>query len=80
MTDDGPGIENVDQAMRPGFSTAPDWVRELGFGAGMGLHNIKTCADRMRLDSTVGVGTRLEVEILVGGKREVIRDHATVTA
>ncbi len=80
MTDDGPGIENVDQAMRPGFSTAPDWVRELGFGAGMGLHNIKTCADRMRLDSTVGVGTRLEIEILVGGKREVIRDHATVTA
>jgi len=80
VTDDGPGIENVDQAMRPGFSTAPDWVRELGFGAGMGLHNIKTCADRMRLDSTVGVGTHLEVEILVGGKREVIRDHATVTA
>ena len=80
VTDDGPGIENVDQAMRPGFSTAPDWVRELGFGAGMGLYNIKTCADRMRLDSTVGVGTRLEVEILVGGKREVIRDHATVTA
>ena len=68
VTDDGPGIENVDQAMRPGFSTAPDWVRELGFGAGMGLHNIKTCADRMRLDSTVGVGTRLAVEILVGGQ------------
>lgn len=70
VTDDGPGIKNIDQAMRPGFSTAPEWVRELGFGAGMGLHNIKTCADRMHIDSSLGVGTRLEVDILSGDGRE----------
>ncbi len=58
--DRGPGIEDVERAMQPGFSTAPDWIRELGFGAGMGLNNIKTCADEMRLESQVGVGTRLE--------------------
>lgn len=59
--DSGPGIPDVEQAMQPGFSTAPDWIRELGFGAGMGLSNIKSCADRMSLTSTVGVGTRLEI-------------------
>ena len=65
VADDGPGIPDIEQAMHPGFSTAPDWVRELGFGAGMGLHNIRTCADRMDLTSVVGNGTRLEVDILV---------------
>ncbi len=60
-TDTGPGIADVAQAMQPGFSTAPDWIRELGFGAGMGLSNIKACADSMKLDSQVGVGTRLEL-------------------
>ena len=48
---------------QPGFSTAPEWVREMGFGAGMGLPNIKACADVMRLESTVGVGTHLEIII-----------------
>ena len=65
MEDDGPGIPDIEQAMQPGFSTAPDWVRELGFGAGMGLQNIKSCADRMNLESTVGKGTRLELDILL---------------
>jgi CBS domain-containing protein/anti-sigma regulatory factor (Ser/Thr protein kinase) len=59
--DHGPGIPNVDQAMSPGFSTAPNWIRELGFGAGMGLMNIKRCSDSMRLESTLGKGTRLEI-------------------
>lgn len=59
--DDGPGIPDIEQAMQPGFSTAPDWIRDLGFGAGMGLLNIKRCSDQMMLDSQVGVGTRLEV-------------------
>ncbi len=59
--DTGPGIEDVEQALQPGYSTAPDWIRELGFGAGMGLNNIKACADEMNLQSTVGVGTRLEM-------------------
>ena len=49
--------------MQPGFSTAPAWVQEMGFGAGMGLPNIQACSDKMHLDSTVGVGTRLEVVI-----------------
>ncbi len=59
--DEGPGIADVEQAMQPGFSTAPDWIRELGFGAGMGLSNIRACADQVSLTSTVGVGTRLEI-------------------
>jgi anti-sigma regulatory factor (Ser/Thr protein kinase) len=61
--DKGPGIADIEQAMLPGFSTAPDWVREMGFGAGMGLPNIKSCADRMDLKSTVGVGTHLTILI-----------------
>lgn len=61
--DHGPGIPDIQKALQPGFSTAPDWIRELGFGAGMGLNNIKACSDEMRLDSKVGVGTRLEVII-----------------
>jgi CBS domain-containing protein/anti-sigma regulatory factor (Ser/Thr protein kinase) len=63
VTDDGPGIPDVDQAMSPGFSTAPNWIRELGFGAGMGLSNIKKCADSMKLESEVNVGTKLEIII-----------------
>lgn len=62
--DAGPGIADVDQAMQPGYSTAPNWIRELGFGAGMGLFNIKRCADRMELSSTPGVVTRLEAIFL----------------
>lgn len=63
VTDEGPGIPDIEQAMQPGFSTAPDWIRELGFGAGMGLSNIKNCADKMRLNSKVGKGTHLEVVV-----------------
>jgi CBS domain-containing protein/anti-sigma regulatory factor (Ser/Thr protein kinase) len=61
--DDGPGIEDIDLAMTPGYSTAPDEIRELGFGAGMGLKNIHRCVDDMYLDSTPGRGTRLEMRI-----------------
>lgn len=57
--DTGPGIEDVEKAMQPGFSTAPDWIRELGFGAGMGLYNIRNCTDEMRLTSEMGIGTKL---------------------
>jgi CBS domain-containing protein/anti-sigma regulatory factor (Ser/Thr protein kinase) len=59
--DHGPGIQDVNQAMSAGFSTAPNWIRELGFGAGMGLTNIRKCADQMDLKSTLGVGTQLDV-------------------
>ena len=63
--DDGPGIPDVDQALTPGYSTAADWVRELGFGTGMGLCNIQRCADQMTLESDVGTGTHLEARIEV---------------
>ncbi len=74
VKDHGPGIPDIGQAMQPGFSTAPDWVRELGFGAGMGLINIHKCGDRMRLSSTPGKGTRLEVDIFLERRSESQRD------
>lgn len=57
--DEGPGIPDIEMAMRDGYSTAPQHVREMGFGAGMGLPNIKRCSDELEIVSTVGVGTRL---------------------
>jgi CBS domain-containing protein/anti-sigma regulatory factor (Ser/Thr protein kinase) len=59
-SDTGPGIPDIEKAMQPGFSTAPEWVRELGFGAGMGLSNIKKCSDKMTLTSQVGKGTEVK--------------------
>lgn len=61
--DEGPGIADVEMAMREGYSTAPDHVRELGFGAGMGLPNIKRNADALHIDSVVGKGTELRAII-----------------
>jgi len=61
ITDDGPGIQDVELAMRPGFSTAPPSIREMGFGAGMGLTNIQNCADEMTLESEMGTGTHLQI-------------------
>lgn len=60
VVDHGPGIPDIELAMQPGYSTAPDFIRELGFGAGMGLRNIKNCTDEMNLESCVGKGTTLE--------------------
>ncbi len=57
--DKGPGIPDIEKAMQPGYSTAPEWVRELGFGAGMGLVNIQKCSDEMELKSSVPDGTHL---------------------
>jgi anti-sigma regulatory factor (Ser/Thr protein kinase) len=68
VTDEGPGIPDVDQAKRPGYSTATPQVREKGFGAGMGLFNISRCVDRMELESTMGVGTTLEMFIYLQPK------------
>ncbi|MBU8913775.1 MAG: CBS domain-containing protein [Spirochaetales bacterium] len=61
VEDEGPGIPDLEQAMAPGFSTAPESVRELGFGAGMGLPNIKQCAESFEIESVVGEGTTLRV-------------------
>ena len=63
VSDNGPGIADVKKALEPGYSTASEWVRELGFGAGMGLVNIKKCADHMDLKSEVGKGTHLKINI-----------------
>ena len=57
LTDHGPGIPDVEQAMEEGFSTAGDVARDLGFGAGMGLPNMKRYSDEMKIDTTLGVGT-----------------------
>jgi len=61
--DHGPGIADVKQAMKPGYSTATESIRELGFGAGMGLVNISRCVDNMKLESIVHRGTRLKMRI-----------------
>ncbi len=63
LTDHGPGIPDVDRAMEEGFSTAGDVARDLGFGAGMGLPNMKRCSDDMQIDTQVGVGTTVIMKI-----------------
>ncbi|MDD2380727.1 MAG: anti-sigma regulatory factor [Mariniphaga sp.] len=57
VSDQGPGIENIEQAMQPGYSTASKEVREMGFGAGMGLSNIQKNTDELSIESRVGEGT-----------------------
>lgn len=64
LEDQGPGIKDIEQAMQAGYSTAPDSIRSLGFGAGMGLPNMKKNSDDMTIDSTVGVGTRIVMKIM----------------
>ncbi|GAB4557541.1 MAG: CBS domain-containing protein [Anaerolineae bacterium] len=63
--DDGPGIADVELAMKPGYSTATEEIREMGFGAGMGLKNIERCVDEMKLESELGRGTRLSMRIFL---------------
>ena len=65
LKDEGPGIENVELAMREGYSTAPDNIRNLGFGAGMGLPNIKKYTDEFSIDTKVGVGTTLNLKVKI---------------
>ena len=65
LTDEGPGIPDVSLAMKEGYSTAPDNVRSLGFGAGMGLPNIKKYTDRMEIETEVGKGTRILMTVNV---------------
>lgn len=65
--DTGPGIPDIERAMQRGFSTAPEWIREMGFGAGMGLKNIKKCADEMELLSPHDARTTLRIVIHMDG-------------
>lgn len=63
LEDEGLGIENIERAMQEGFSTASEEVRQMGFGAGMGLPNIKRNTDEMHLTSVPGKGTTLEMTV-----------------
>ena len=63
IEDHGPGIPDLDQAMVAGWSTAPDIAREMGFGAGMGLPNIKKNCDELKIDTKVGEGTKVTMEV-----------------
>ena len=63
LEDTGPGIKDIEQAMQAGYSTAPDTIRSLGFGAGMGLPNMKKNTDSMEITSTVGKGTRIVMRV-----------------
>ncbi len=74
--DKGPGIPDIEQAMKPGYSTASSEIRELGFGAGMGLPNIKKCADEMKIDSAVGRGTFLEILIYMKQRNKKEKNEA----
>ncbi|SMC83528.1 ATP-binding protein [Sporomusa malonica] len=63
VNDEGPGIPDVELAMREGYSTAPDHIREMGFGAGMGLPNMVRCTDKFDIKTTRGIGTNLSLII-----------------
>lgn len=63
IADRGPGIEDIEKAMQTGYSTASKKVREMGFGAGMGLQNIKKNSDELQIESTVGMGTTVKFKI-----------------
>ena len=63
FADRGPGIPDINKAMKEGYSTATSEIRELGFGAGMGLPNMKTYSDEMKIDTVIGEGTTIDLVI-----------------
>lgn len=65
LADVGPGIPDIDLAMKAGYSTAPDEVRSLGFGAGMGLPNMKKYTDDMKIETEIGVGTTITMAVKI---------------
>lgn len=65
LSDTGPGIPNIEKAMQEGYSTAPEEVRSLGFGAGMGLPNMKKYSDDFYIESEVGVGTTVTMKVFI---------------
>lgn len=75
LKDSGPGIPDIDKAMQAGYSTAPDNIRSLGFGAGMGLPNMKKYSDDMKIETELGVGTTVTMTVricLIVTERKVI--------
>jgi anti-sigma regulatory factor (Ser/Thr protein kinase) len=65
LRDKGPGIEDTELAMKAGYSTAPDKIRSLGFGAGMGLPNMRKNSDELEIESAVGVGTTVRMKVYI---------------
>ncbi len=74
--DTGPGIPDIEKALQPGFSTAPDWVREMGFGAGVGLSNVQRCADEMLIESPNAQWTSVKVVIYLDHRDRPARKAA----
>ena len=72
LRDQGPGIQDISLAMREGWSTAPESVRSLGFGAGMGLPNMKKYTDEMKVESTAGVGTTVTMTVFIHPQEEAV--------
>ena len=72
LRDQGPGLQDISLAMREGWSTAPDDVRSLGFGAGMGLPNMKKYTDEMKVESTAGVGTTVTMTVFIHPQEEAV--------
>jgi len=69
VEDSGPGIPDIEKALQPGYSTASDWVREIGFGAGMGLPNMQKMSDKLEVESEEGKGTLLKMFFFTNGAR-----------
>ena len=65
LQDRGPGIPDIEKAMQAGYSTAPDNVRNLGFGAGRGLPNMKKYSDEMKVETELGVGTKVNMKVYI---------------
>ena len=70
LEDRGPGIPDIDKAMEEGWSTASSSVRDMGFGAGMGLPNMKRNSDEMKIETELGVGTTVTMVIYIGGEEK----------
>ena len=80
LEDTGPGIPDLELAMREGYSTAPEWIRELGFGAGMGLPNMRRNSDELAIDSAPGRGTRVTIVLRLDGKGASAENRAAPAA
>jgi anti-sigma regulatory factor (Ser/Thr protein kinase) len=65
LKDKGPGIEDIELAMQAGYTTAPDNIRSLGFGAGMGLPNMKKYSDELKIESKLGQGTTVTMKVYI---------------
>jgi anti-sigma regulatory factor (Ser/Thr protein kinase) len=68
VDDEGPGIPDLELAFQEGYSTAPPHIREMGFGAGYGLSNMKKCSDQLNIETQVGKGTKVIMDFLLKNK------------